>query len=386
MATRDDWSPSLIEALNSNRAKRGAVSSVVELPDPSFSPAPHRGTTIARDERTVPSPSAGPAIQQSGRPQAGIGAGPAPWPRPRATRSLRLPVFPPRRTTIEVLPDEPRRRRHPLLTLGNRRAVSSGLPVIRRGGRPNEATPRLPSPSPLLLTDGVEDGAAERSTVGRSPSTTRPSPHVLGVTDGAGASAVDLAGLSPPSSPESTNPVIRYVDAGMREIAARRRQREVAARALTTARRAAEEDGAPGVIDLADSPPGRGGVGQVLQGRSMSPVVQDLTKTLSVHEIECCTETVAGGSNAADVASHARYVQQLKEEEEERKLAKEEEEEVEREESMEVVWEGQEEEEEEVEREEDEEGEREGEEEEEGGEEEPRVTAKKKGKGKNEQQ
>ncbi|CAN0565154.1 unnamed protein product, partial [Ectocarpus sp. 12 AP-2014] len=99
----------------------------------------------------------------------------------------------------------------------------------------------------------------------------------------------------------------------MREIAARRREREVAARAMEDARRAAGEEGSPGDVAVVDSPPARGALEQVQQGRSMSPVLQDLSKTLYEDEIDECTTTVAAGSDAAEVACHEQYVRRLRE-------------------------------------------------------------------------
>lgn len=289
--SRDDASDMFLEALNRNRAKRGAIASVVELPteaSSAASAAPPPSPTLTQSRSGGSSGSAGGSsgtggsAEQTGRLQscmsnASGGAARTPWRRPRSL--LRLPgsaAARRQRTTIEVLPDgRGGGRTISPPAQGDRVPASSVRPNTRQYGRPPEDSPRLPSRAPLLLTDGVEVVGADDNTVATGDGGRRPSRAVPRV--------INLAGASPPSSPESTNPVIRFVDEGMREIEGRRRAREARERAREADRRARGEGGVSDDEFDMDSPGPLLTTEQMIGGQSLSPVVQDLSKSKHIN-------------------------------------------------------------------------------------------------------
>ncbi|CAN0344893.1 unnamed protein product, partial [Ectocarpus sp. 4 AP-2014] len=241
-----------LEALNRNRAKRGATASVVELPAEGSSAAPPPPTTLTQS-RSGGSSSGGGCAQRTGRLQSrqdNVSSGPArtSWRRPRSL--LRLPgsAAPMRQhTTIEVLPDERRGERTVSPPAqGHSVPAPCVLRITRQPPTPPDDIPPIPSRTTLLPTDGVEVVGAEGGAVEPGVGGRRPSRAVPGV--------IDLARASPPSSPESTNAVIRMVDEGMREIEGRRRAREAERRARGADRWARDEGrGSDDEFDM-DSP------------------------------------------------------------------------------------------------------------------------------------
>ncbi|CAN0307111.1 unnamed protein product [Ectocarpus sp. 4 AP-2014] len=126
-----------LEALNRNRAKRGATASVVKLPAEASSAAPPPPTTLTQS-RSGGSSSGGGCAQRTGRLQSrqdNVSSGPArtSWRRPRSLLRHFGSAAPMRQhTTIEILPDERRggrtyRRRHKAIVY--RRPVCSPSPV-----------------------------------------------------------------------------------------------------------------------------------------------------------------------------------------------------------------------------------------------------------------
>ncbi|CBJ33866.1 conserved unknown protein [Ectocarpus siliculosus] len=385
----------MISALNLNRSKRGVRSSVVELPAAASDASSPQGTPQAQIQSGGSSSGDGSAHHTGA---ASSGPSRVPWRRPRSL--LRLPgsaASRRQRTTVEVLPDPPRGRRttSPSPQPGSRPAPSV-LPTTRQYGRPSaQAVPRVPSRSPLLLTAGDDSSGSDRPAA-QATGDRRPSRVVPSVIDLAGGNAV-RAGASRSPSPESTNAVVRHVDEGMRDIERRRLAREATRRAREAERRLRDaQAGYDSEFDM-DTPTPTLSQEQILRLQSLSPVVTDLTGSLTQWEFDMYTTTVLPSSEEDDTAA-LQYMLDLEREEEDKKKKKEEGEEEKEEQEEEEEKEEEEEEEEAKEEEEEEEDAKEEEEEEEeeeakdeegggGGEDDAgfkdgRVKQKKKGKGK----
>ncbi|CBJ33822.1 conserved unknown protein [Ectocarpus siliculosus] len=309
----------MISALNLNRSKRGVRSSVVELPAAASDASSPQGTPQAQIQSGGSSSGDGSAHHTGA---ASSGPSRVPWRRPRSL--LRLPgsaASRRQRTTVEVLPDPPRGRRttSPSPQPGSRPAPSV-LPTTRQYGRPSEAVPRVPSRSPLLLTAGDDSSGSDRPAA-QATGDRRPSRVVPSVIDLAGGNAV-RAGASRSPSPESTKAVVRHVDEGMRDIERRRLAREATRRAREAERRLRDaQAGYDSEFDM-DTPTPTLSQEQILRLQSLSPVVTDLTGSLTQWEFDMYTTTVLPSSEEDETAA-LQYMLDLEREEEDKKKKKE---------------------------------------------------------------